>query len=77
VKSHLATDGVVFGSTILGRGVHHNAVGRALMRPYNRKGIFSNLEDDREGLERALAADLSAVEVEVVGTVALFSARAG
>jgi hypothetical protein len=47
------------------------------MRLYNRKGVFSNLDDDREGLERALSADLSSVEVEVIGTVALFSARAG
>jgi SAM-dependent methyltransferase len=76
VKPHLAPAAVVLGSTILGRGVHHNAVGGALMRPYNRKGIFSNLDDDQEGLERALSADLSAVESEVVGTVALFSARA-
>ncbi len=77
VKPHLAPGAVVFGSTILGRGVHHNAVGGALMRPYNRRGVFSNLDDDREGLERALTAELSAVEAEVVGTVALFSARAG
>ena len=77
VKPQLAPGAVVFGSTILGRGVRHNAVGRALLRPYNRKGIFSNLADDLEGLERALAAGLSTVEAEVVGTVALFSARAG
>jgi SAM-dependent methyltransferase len=77
VKPHLAPGAVVFGSTILGRGVHHNAVGGALMRLYNRKGVFSNLDDDREGIERALSADLSTVEVEVIGTVALFSARAG
>jgi len=77
VKPHLAPGAVFFGSTILGRGVHHNAVGGALMRQYNRKGIFSNLADDVEGLERALSADFSAVEAEVVGTVVVFSARAG
>jgi SAM-dependent methyltransferase len=77
VTPHLAPGAVVFGSTVLGRGVHHNVVGGALMRLYNRKGVFSNLDDDREGLERALSADLSSVEVEVIGTVALFSARAG
>ena len=77
VKPHLDPGAVVFGSTILGRGVHHNAIGSALMRSYNRKGVFSNLDDDQEGLERALSAELSAVETEVVGTVALFSARAG
>ena len=72
---HLAPGGVFFGSTILGRGVRHNALGRRLQSVYNRRGIFSNLEDDREGLVRGLAV-LSADEVDVVGAVALFSARA-
>jgi Methyltransferase domain len=72
---YLASDGVLFGSTILGRGVQHNLVGRRLMRLYNRKGIFSNLEDDLRGLEQALASQLTDVEVEVVGAVALFAGR--
>ncbi len=72
---YLEPGGVLFGSTVLGRGVRHNAIGRILLRAYNKKGIFSNLADDKDGLERALAASLSSVEVEVVGTVALFSAR--
>jgi SAM-dependent methyltransferase len=71
----LAEDGVFFGSTILGRGVRHNALGRRLLRLYNRKGIFSNLADDRRGLERGLASRLNDVEVDVVGSVALFAAR--
>ena len=47
------------------------------MRLYNRKGIFSNLEDDRQGLEQGLASQLSDVEIEIVGAVALFSGRVG
>jgi hypothetical protein len=73
---YLAPGGVLFGSTILGRGVRQNALGRRLQAAYNRRGIFSNLADDREGLESALAAELADVEVEIVGAVALFSARA-
>jgi hypothetical protein len=46
------------------------------MRLYNRKGIFSNVEDDREGLEQGLASQLDDVEIEVIGTVALFAGRA-
>ena len=42
---------------------------------YNRKGIFSNLEDDQRGLEQGLASQLTNVEVEVVGAVALFVGR--
>ncbi len=72
----LAPGSVLFGSTILGRDVAHNVLGRRLMRLYNRKGIFSNTEDDLRGLERGLASQLTDVEIEVVGTVALFAGRA-
>ena len=51
----LVPRGVVFGTTILGRGVEQTRLASALMRAYNRKGIFSNLHDDRAGLERCLA----------------------
>jgi hypothetical protein len=46
------------------------------MRLYNRKGIFSNTEDDQEGLSQGLASELAEVEIEVVGAVALFAGRA-
>ena len=75
LRPYLASGGVLFGSTILGRGVAHNLLGRRLMRLYNRKGIFSNGEDDQRGLEQGLAAELTDVEIEVVGTVALFAGR--
>jgi hypothetical protein len=75
VQAYLAPGGVVFGTTILGRGVTHNRLGRVLLRAYNRKGIFSNLEDDLEGLEHALAGAFGEVQVELKGTVAHFSAR--
>ena len=75
LRPYLASGGVFFGSTILGRGVEHNLLGRRLMRLYNRKGIFSNLEDDQRGLELGLATQLADVEIEVVGAVALFAGR--
>jgi hypothetical protein len=76
LRPYLASDGVFFGSTILGRGVAHNLLGRRLMRLYNRKGIFSNVADDERGLEQGLASELTDVEIEVVGAVALFAGRA-
>ncbi len=76
VRPYLTPGGVLFGSTILGRGVAHNLLGRRLMRLYNRKGIFSNVEDDERGLEQGLASELTDVEIEVVGAVALFAGRA-
>ncbi|QGN32072.1 bifunctional 2-polyprenyl-6-hydroxyphenol methylase/3-demethylubiquinol 3-O-methyltransferase UbiG [Microlunatus sp. Gsoil 973] len=75
VADRLAADGVFFGSTILGRGVRHNLVGRRLMAIYNRRGIFHNADDDQEGLERSLREHFMEVTVTVVGTVALFRAR--
>ena len=75
LAGRLKPGGVLFGSTILGRGVDHNALGRMLMRLYNRQGIFANADDDPGGLERGLAAQLGSVEVDIVGAVALFAAR--
>jgi len=76
LRPYLASGGVFFGSTILGAGVAHNALGRRLLRLYNRKGIFSNVEDDERGLERGLLSKLTGVEIEVGGAVALFAGRA-
>jgi hypothetical protein len=73
---YLDPGGVLFGSTILGRGIAHNLLGRRLMRLYNRKGIFSNVEDDERGLEQGLASELTDLEIEVVGAVAVFAGRA-
>ncbi|KAI0928148.1 hypothetical protein AcW2_004254 [Taiwanofungus camphoratus] len=71
----LAPNGVLYGATILGQGVHHNWLGRQLMSIYNKKGIFGNSEDSMENLERALRAYFEKVEVRIVGVVALFEAR--
>jgi hypothetical protein len=77
VFDHLAPlvepGGVVFGTTILTGGVRHNALGRTLLRVYNRKGIFANLGDDLDGLQLALAARFDRVEVDVAGAVALYA----
>ncbi|UQB75936.1 class I SAM-dependent methyltransferase (plasmid) [Rhodococcus ruber] len=71
-----AEEGVFFGSTILGRGVPHNLAGKALSTIYNdASNIFSNRQDDRSGLEAALEAAFDNVEVEEIGTVAVFAAR--
>ena len=68
-------EGVLFGSTILGRGVAHNAMARKLMAVYNRRGIFGNEEDDEATLREALEAAFERVDVRVVGCVASFEAR--
>jgi hypothetical protein len=75
LKPWLNAGGVMFGSTILGKGVRRNGLARALMAFYNKKGIFSNLEDDKAGLERALADHFHQHQIHIRGCVALFSAR--
>jgi hypothetical protein len=71
---HVAPGGVLFGSTILGKGVRHNALGRRLIDVYNRRGIFSNTLDTVDGLRRA-APPGARVDIDVCGTVALFVVR--
>ncbi|TWF95694.1 class I SAM-dependent methyltransferase [Saccharopolyspora dendranthemae] len=74
LKALLRPGGVLFGSTLVNAGCRHNRAARAMMRAYNGKGVFSNLDDDFEGLERALAQRFSRFEVHRRGSAALFAA---
>jgi SAM-dependent methyltransferase len=77
LKPLLGEDGVLFGVTVLGRGVDHvGALYRVANRAYNRRAIFSNLEDGAEDLDRALAETFAHRSVSVVGAMAFFTARA-
>ena len=71
----LAEDGVLVGSTILGREVEMNWFAEKLMKVYNRKGVFDNWDDGRDVFETGLQAVFAEVEVTVVGRVMLFTAR--
>lgn len=65
----------IFGSTILQGGVTKSWMANWLMAFYNKKGIFSNIEDNLEGLHRELCQRFVNITVEVVGCVALFSGQ--
>lgn len=65
---------VLFGATILGRGIAPNAAARKLLDLYNAKGVFNNREDDFESLSEGLRRRFGEVEVERQGCVALFRA---
>ncbi|WP_020415085.1 class I SAM-dependent methyltransferase [Microbulbifer variabilis] len=75
VSALLSESGVVFGSTILSKGVPRNTAAKKLMAIYNKKGIFSNTEDCQEDLETYLASKFKEYQIEVKGCVALFSAK--
>jgi hypothetical protein len=65
---------VLFGATILGRGIEPNYAARALLDLYNGNGVFNNREDDPESLTEGLRQRFGRVHVERQGCVALFRA---
>lgn len=75
LKELMNPGAVVFGATILHRGVSSSWLARRMMHIYNRKGIFSNQQDDLDGLKYELEQRFREVSIEVVGSAALFSGR--
>jgi len=73
LKTVMAPNAVIFGSTLLQGGVPRSFLARRLMNAYNNKGIFSNRHDDLDGLKHVLSQRFREFSVEVVGCVALFS----
>ena len=70
----LEADGVLFGATVLGTPERHTRLSRAALRANNRRGIFDNLGDTADGLRAILDEAFAAVALDVVGSVAVFSA---
>ncbi|OQE27256.1 hypothetical protein PENSTE_c004G02834 [Penicillium steckii] len=84
----LSRDGVLVGSTVLGRA-WEKVDGRYVVKPdietgrltssilglYNRKGIFDNCGDDPQVFEDALSEEFEQVEARIVGMVFLFKAK--
>ena len=68
---------VLFGSTLLGRGAPASRPARLVMHVLNRRGVFSNTEDDHASLQASLEERFTEIQVEVVGVMALFCARKG
>ncbi|EIN14691.1 S-adenosyl-L-methionine dependent methyltransferase [Punctularia strigosozonata HHB-11173 SS5] len=66
---------VLYGATILGKGVRHNWLGNWLMNAYNKRSIFGNARDSADGLREGLQVVFRDVDVQVVGRVALFVCR--
>ena len=66
---------VIFGATLLSGGVPRNWLARKVMDRNNANGIFSNADDDLDGLRWVLSEHLNRSEIEVVGCVSAFSGR--
>jgi hypothetical protein len=74
-REALAPGGAFFGATILGLDADQTWLSRRALTFNNRKGVLSNLDDTAADLDVALGRAFDSHEVEVVGAVALFSAR--
>jgi SAM-dependent methyltransferase len=74
VSAVLAADGVLFGGSILGPSGTHSRAARGFLRAFNAQGGFDNVEDTEDVLREMLAASFEHVEVETVGSAALFAA---
>ncbi|KAF5679280.1 hypothetical protein FDENT_8793 [Fusarium denticulatum] len=74
LKAYLNDGGVLFGATVLGKGVEHNLFGELIMTVYNWAGIFDNRLDSQEAFVGVLKENFARVESEVVGRVLLFRA---
>ncbi len=71
----LMRDGaVLFGATILGRGIAPNRAASALLDLYNAKGVFNNRDDDLAALSSGLRQRFADVEIAQEGCVAIFRA---
>lgn len=75
LKHHLTSDGVLFGATILGRGVKHNLYGRFIMYTLNKKGAFDNRGDSETAIVEALREHFHIVEARVVGRILIFKGK--
>ncbi len=62
----------MYGATILGSGVQHNAFGRMILNFGHKEGFFCNWGDSEEGLRKELGRYFERVETRVVGTICLF-----
>ena len=67
-------DGVFFGATVLGTPELHTHVSRIPLWAYNRVGAFDNRSDSEGLLREILGESFEATDLEVVGSIAIFSA---
>jgi SAM-dependent methyltransferase len=75
IAAVLSPSGTLFGATILGRAADHSWLARRVLSAFNWRGAFDNLDDTEDGLREMLAASFEDVELETVGSAAVFAAR--
>ncbi len=74
VAAVLSPTGVLFGASVIGTSGHHTRLARRVLGVFNRRGAFDNLDDTEEGLREILEYSFELVELEAVGSIAIFAA---
>ncbi len=74
VAEVLAPTGVLFGASVIGTAGQHTFAARRFLGAFNRQGAFDNLGDSEEGLREILGASFQDVELEAIGSIAVFAA---
>jgi SAM-dependent methyltransferase len=75
VAAVLAPDGILFGSTVLGESGPHRGIARRVLRAFNWRGAFDNLDDSVDSLRSLLEASFDDVKIQTIGSVATFVAK--
>jgi ubiquinone/menaquinone biosynthesis C-methylase UbiE len=75
LKPLLNPGGVIFGCTILNKGVTKSRSAQWTMNWLNMIKVFTNLQDDLEDLRTELSQRFEDNDVQVIGCMALFWAR--
>lgn len=75
VAAVLAPTGVLFGATVLGETGPHTRLSRTVLRAFNRRGAFDNLDDSEGSLRGILEASFGQVAIETIGSIATFVAE--
>jgi ubiquinone/menaquinone biosynthesis C-methylase UbiE len=74
-KAVMNPGAVIFGSTILYKGIKRNTLATLAIKYYNKKGFMFNMNDCLEDLQESLRSSFSDSSVRVIGCEALFWAR--
>jgi SAM-dependent methyltransferase len=74
VAAVLAPGGVLFGASVLGTSGRHTWAARRMLDAFNRQGGFDNLNDTEEELGDILGESFDHVELETIGSIAIFAA---
>jgi SAM-dependent methyltransferase len=74
VAAVLAPTGILFGASILGDSGRHTWLARNMLKANNRRGTFDNVGDTVEGLREILDTSFGRVDLETVGSMAIFAA---